>query len=361
MSRVISFSTDKASLVVFDPEVLQSRIRAKADWWERQPQHVVEEVAEGQVGVFSIGRHGSYRTALRVGSGLSEAELPFAVATAEGHGLLVTSGQVFVGAAERLPGEGRGKSMSQIPDTGELVEVALGTYEITVHVLHWRKEDQFYDEDNELLPTAPADYVLELTPIEACLEVRTSPPALRDLIPRVERKGQAKVAHQPRRRRESSTTSSGSSSGRKRRGRVSAPVGTGSGPPRAPRHVPEEVAPFQLSRVLDAFREVLHADTLHPPETYGVRLLRFCPRETRLLSHDLEGKVLLTKFTRTRELLRVLEAKTNKLLSPCDAAEVHAPLTGLYESLDDLLTYLSHEAASAPPKALPRVAPPPPL
>ncbi|MGE0706655.1 MAG: DUF6386 family protein [Planctomycetota bacterium] len=348
---VIPFSTDKAALVVFDPEVLQARVREPSDWWVRQPQHVVEEVAEGQVGLFAIGRHGRYRTDLRVGSGPNEAEAPFAVAQATGHGLSVVSGQVFVGAAERLPGEGRGVT-SRIPGTGELLEVPVGDYAITVHVLHWREDDQFYDEDNEVLASAPADFLVELTPVPERLQVRDTPPPLLELIPRAQAKGQAKVSHQPPRRRAPSAPADE----RPRRGSraaasSSASEGGGSGPPVAPRHVPEEVAPYRLEDVRAAFREVLYGRLLHPVEPLDIQEVRMRPRDRGLLAQEVELDVLIKKATRVREQLRMLEAKVNAnaALDAMDAVDIQEPVTGIYEALDDLLDYLAEEGATLQP------------
>lgn len=366
MSNVIPFSTEKAALAVFDPEVLQGRVRESADWWHRQPQHVVEEVAEGQIGVFPIGRHGSYRTALRVGEGPNEDEQPYAVAEAEGHGLSVVSGHVFVGAVERLPGDGMGQMISQIPDTGELLEVPVGSYAIVVHVLHWREDDDFYDEENEVLAHAPPDYLVELRPVPERLQVRSSPPPLRDLIPKTERKGQAKVAFQPRRRRSLSTAPVAVGRGRRRRVSIDPEVGgAGSGPPRPPRRVPAEVAAYHYDTVVAAFKEVVDGDTLAPPAELPVQRLLFRPRDKNLASHEVEVDVLLNKITRLREQLRMLEGKLNASasLSRFDTAGLQEPVTRVQQALDDMLCYVSRQARfepKEPPPTLPNDPPPRP-
>ena len=224
MNLVVPVDTDQASLVVFDPENLQGRVREGRDWWQLQPQ----QVAEGQVGIFAIGRDGTYRISLRTSGGLTEDELPFAVGEARGYGLNVVSELIFFGVSERLPCEGRGKVLSQIPRTGGLFPLENGNYEIVVHVLHWREEDRFYDEDNEVLTDAPADFVFELRPVPERLQVRSSPPALLDLIPKKERKGAAKVRFQPKRRRVSTPETT-----RRRRGggkTASRPAAAGAHP-----------------------------------------------------------------------------------------------------------------------------------
>lgn len=345
--NVIPVETDQASLVVFDPENLQQRVREGRDWWQLQPQHVVEEVAEGQIGIFAIGRDGSYRISLRPSGGLSEAEQPYAVGQATGYGLSVVSGQVFFGVSERLPCEGRGKVLSQIPLTGGLFPLEKGNYEVVVHVLHWREEDSFYDEDNEVLPNAPADFVFELRQVPERLQVRTSPPPLLDLIPKKERKGAAKVRFQPKRRRVSTPETT-----RRRRGgggTPKTPSHRGGSPPRQPRHVPDAVAAYSEGEVRAAFREVLTETTLHPADgIQGILRLDLTPLERKNVAHDIDMHGLLKKGLRVREQIRVLEAKVNSRLEPIQANELHPAITGVYRAIDELFDFLAEEAPEPP-------------
>lgn len=354
---VFIIDTDQASLVVFDPEALQGRVREGRDWWQLQPQHVVEEVAEGQVGIFSIGRDGTYRIALRPSGGLTEEEAGYAVATAEGYGLSVTSGQVFFGASERLPCEGRGQVISKIPRTGDLFPVEPGNYEIVVHILHWREEDRFYDEDNEVLSEAPADFVLELRPIPERLQVRTSPASLLDLIPKKEIKGAAKVRFQPKRR-----TASTPETTRRRRaaGVAKVPERRGGSQPKPPRHVPDTLAAFHEGEVRAAFREVLTETSLHPAiGLEGILRLDLTPIERKNVAHDIGMHALLKKGTRVREQVRILEAKVNSRLVPTQATEFHPAITGVYRALDEMFDFLAEEAPEPPPPtpATPATAP----
>lgn len=346
---VFSIETDLAALAIFDPEVLLRRVREPRDWWQRQPQHVVNEVAEGQISVFAIGRHGTYRVALRVDEGLSPEEEPYAVAAAEGYGLSVVSGKAFVGAAERLPGEGRGKVIAVIPNTGLLLDVPAGHYATTVHVLHWREEDAFYDDDNEVLPDAPADFVVELRPIAERLEVRASPLPLLKLIPKKETKGEARVRFQPQRRGASSPETA-----RRRRGgggsASATPAHRGGSQPRQPRHVESRVAAYHGDEVRAAFREVLTDRSLHPSEGLEAILrLDMTPFGRKLLAQDVDMHGLLKKLTRVRENTRVLEAKVNTRLSPVQATSLHGPINGVYRAVSDLLDFLSEEAPGPPP------------
>lgn len=203
----IPFETDVAALAVFDPEVLRHRVRAPKGWWREGSLEALPEVADGRCVLLSIGREGSYRVRLAP-DGLTAAEQARAVGAVAGVGLAVTSGELFVGAADRLPGAGFGDRISRIPGTGEVLEVAPGDYAVEVHVLAWRDDDACYDEDGEVRPDAPADFVVILRPRTDPVAVEALPDLL-DLLPKVEAKGRAKVGNQPARRRSSPAPSRG--------------------------------------------------------------------------------------------------------------------------------------------------------
>lgn len=352
---VFPIETDQASLVVFDPEALHGRVREGRDWWQLEPQHVVEEVAEGQVGIFAIGKDGAYRISLRSEGGLTEDEAKYAVGIAEGYGLSVTSNQVFFGASERLPCEGRGQVISVIPKTGGLFPVENGNYAVFVHVLHWREQDEFYDDDNEVLDGAPADFVLELRPVAERLQVRKSPPALLDLIPKKERKGTAKVRFQPQRRRASTPETT-----RRRRaaGASKVPDRRGGSQPKPPRHVPDTLAAYSEVEIRAAFREALTETSLHPAiGLEGILRLDLTPLDRKHSASDIDLHALLKKATRVREQVRILEAKVNSRLTPTQANEFHPATTGIYHALDELFDFLAEEAPEPPAPKEPAAAP----
>ncbi|MCO5172323.1 MAG: DUF6386 family protein, partial [Planctomycetes bacterium] len=184
-------TTDLATLVAFDPAALKHRVRAKDDWWRGGPITALPEVSEGQVALLPVGHEGTYRVALREGA-LEPDEAARARGKLEGLGLAVTSGQVFVGAAERLPGDGRDHP-APIPGTGALWPLAPGRYALTVWALEWRDDASFFDEDNEPLPAAPSDFVLVVAPADEPPDVPFDLPALLDLLPRREAKASALV------------------------------------------------------------------------------------------------------------------------------------------------------------------------
>ena len=252
------------------------------------------------------------------------------------------SGKVFFGASERLPCEGRGQVISQIPRSGDLFPVEPGHYELVVHILHWREEDSFYDEDNEVLPDAPADFVLELRSVPERLQVRTSPAPLLHLIPKRELKGAAKVRFQPKRR-----TASTPETTRRRRsaGIEKLPDRRGGSQPEPPRHVVDAVAPYREGEVRAAFREVMTETSLHPSVGLeGILRLDLTPLDRKTVAQDIDMHALLKKATRVREQVRVLEAKVNSRLSPVQATEFHPAVTGVYSSIDELFDFLAEEA-----------------
>src|SRR5690606_30247764 len=142
------------------------------------------EVAEGKVALLPVGAEGTFRVSLREGA-LLDDEAPRARAKIEGLGLDVPSGLLFVGAAERLPGDGRDHP-SPIPGTGALWELPPGRYALTVWALEWRDEPAFFDDDNEPLPGAPSDFVLVVAPTSESPDVPFELPALLDLLPKRE-------------------------------------------------------------------------------------------------------------------------------------------------------------------------------
>jgi hypothetical protein len=337
MNAATEFSTDFRALAVFDNAELPHRVRDRAGWWREDDLRDVPEVMEGVIALLPIGREGTYRAQLRVAEAPSDAEQPWAVAAVEGLGLRVTSGEAFVGAPERLPGDGAGQRLSHIPGTGAIVEVPPGDYAVTVHILHWREEDAHYDDDGEVRPEAPPDFLVLLQPRdpEAALALAEPLPKLLDLLPKKEAKARAKVVNPPRRQRSSEPT-------RRRRRGEPAPVSVAT-EPKPPPSVPEEVAPLTSERVRAACREVLYGALLHPLPPPPLSAIHFKPPAAGLLAHDIEFPKVLDKLTKVREQLRMLEAKVNAndALSFWERAELEAPITEVYQSVESLVAFLA--------------------
>lgn len=338
-SGPIVFSTDLATLVAFDAEALKHRVRAKGDWWRVDPITGLDEVADGRMAIFPLGQEGTFRLLFRAGD-LTEDERRRVVGKVEGLGLAVLSGDVFVGAAERLPGDGRGERMSEIPGTGALYPLEPGRYAVTAHVLDWRDDDACFDEDNEPLPTAPADVVLTVAPIApgaAAPDVPFELPGLLDLIPTKEAKGKARVPGHVKRPRPKDEPVSG-------RRRSSAPSDLPAGPEVVARVAPPPArGAYSFPGVVAAFREVV-GDALHPPATCDVAAIVLRPRDRTLQTKELTIGEVLEKVTRVREQMRVLEAKVNaddSGLSFEERVALEVPITRVYESLDDFLRMLA--------------------
>lgn len=350
--RAFPIQTDLATVAVFDSQVLQHRSRQKGDWWRQGPLVELEELQDGRAALLPIGKEGRYRLELRRGE-LSELQRGLVVGTVRGLGVEVRSGELFVGIAERLPGDGRGGSLSGIPGTGELYQVEPGRYPLEVHVLDWRKEDAYFDEDAEPLPDAPADFVVVLG---AALAEGDMPPALDelpellDLIPQAEIKGRARVPQGVRRR-----PSAPEPGPRQRRARGERqddePERLEPSPPPEPLRetVSDAVAPLTPTRARTTCEEVLDQALRHPPARLGAQQIRMRPRDRSLLSHDLDVDELLRKFTRVRENMRVLEQKLNaeERLDLYEQVELHTPLTRVYQSLDELLDWLARHTPRA--------------
>jgi hypothetical protein len=335
----IIVTTDLATLVAFDPAVLKHRVRGKGDWWRVEAITELDEVASGAVAILPVGGEGTYRVALREGA-LAADEQPRARGSIEGLGVHVPSGQLFVGAAERLPGDGRDRP-SDVPGTGAIVELAPGRYALTVHALEWRDDRAFFDEDNEPLPTAPADFVLVVTPATDAPDVPFTIPALLDLLPKREAKASTHIPGNVIKRRSAPEPT------RRPRGASSSERVEREGPRARPltaiQPVPDERAPLSAERVTAAFREVMAERWLHPPAVLDASAILMRPKDTKLLSHEVKVDDLLGKITRVREQMRVLEAKVNadEKLPIEDIVDIETRVTGVYEALDALVALIA--------------------
>lgn len=339
MPGPIVVTTDLATLVAFDPDALKHRVRAKDDWWRVEAVTELPEVADGKVAVLPVGAEGTFRVSLREGA-LRDDEAARARGKIEGLGLEVLSGQVFVGAAERLPGDGRDHP-GAIPGTGALWPLGPGRYALTVWALEWRDDPAFFDEDNEPLANAPSDFVLVVTPTSEPVDVPFELPALLDLLPRREAKGSAVVPRHVVKRRSAPEPAPRS------RGPRSPEAPAREGPrPRplsATQPVTDERGPASPERVAAAFRQVLAEQWLHPPERLDVEALVMRPRDRSLLAHEVKADLLLEKVTRVREHMRVLEAKVNtdERLEVEDIIDIETRITGVYEALEALLAFVA--------------------
>jgi hypothetical protein len=153
MNHEIVFTTDAATLAVFDPATLADRIEDEEDWWAMD-FHQLPEVAAGKIALVGLGGDGTFR--LRISdTDLAPAERAYAREKLK-LGVEVISGGLLVGAGELLPGGGYTVSFDDYP--GFVVPAPNGSYQLEVYSIDWR-------EAADLKPAGePADVVLLLRP-----------------------------------------------------------------------------------------------------------------------------------------------------------------------------------------------------
>lgn len=330
--RATSFSTDLATLAAFDPKVLAPRIRQPSTWWRGKASPAdVDEVKQGKVALWPIGDEGTYsvRLGLAAETPLSEDEKALVRGDVKGLGLHVESGDVFVGAAERVPGDGLGDRIVALPGIGAFVRVPPGSYTALVHVLDVRSDPRFFDDEGERRPDAPPDFVVLLSPREGAFPPPAKPSPLLDALPKVEapRSTIPPRVRTPEREikfpRERSAP------------RSTAPV-VEEEPP-----LPEPVAvgPYELGLLKRTALDVVKAFEGGPPLPgmgKGAVILR--PRDRALQTKEIPVEDLLGKITRCRDQLRVFEQRVNghEKLEDEQKLDVDLQITRCYEALDAL-------------------------
>jgi hypothetical protein len=295
------FETDLATLAVFDPKALLHRMRQPRTWWRETPSVLdVPEVLEGKVALFPIGAEGRFSSRLSLDGVLSEVEQKLVVGTVGKLGVHLVGEDIFCGAAERLPGDGVGDRIVNIPDTGAYWTAPPGDYDATVHVLDWRTNKDFYDEDGEPLPSAPPDFVVVLARREAPFDAPVELQALFDLIQRAEPSAESLRVPKVVRRALSVSPRPGRSS----HGSYE-PVEVVEEPP-----APPAFGPFEAPLVRRAFRDVIEAKELKDPSD-TIEMLILKPRDPSLQPKEVGTEDFLGKLTRVRNEMRVLEQKVN--------------------------------------------------
>lgn len=116
------FSTDTATVVLFDPEAVEHRKKDRADWWSN-PFEELEELNAGNLVLFDLAQDGEYVTKIVTESGV---KLPATCAK-----LKCISGSIHVGPGETLPGGGRGPSKYG----GGILDLAPGVWIISARRL----------------------------------------------------------------------------------------------------------------------------------------------------------------------------------------------------------------------------------
>lgn len=192
LGGTVRISTDHTLIALFDPVPLRDYVKERRAWWESDPFGNAER-QEGRLAIWPLGgRGGFYR--VRLGTELNETERAYDRGTSPAAPLQVSAnGQVFLGPAERLPGDGYGDLLSEIPDKGGLLPLPPGGYTVTAHVLDWRPEARFWNEENEPTDDAPPDFVLVVQKVDSLPPAPEDVRPLLELLPQKKPKGGERV------------------------------------------------------------------------------------------------------------------------------------------------------------------------
>lgn len=118
MKKNFSFSTDTATLAVFDLASLKHRISDEPDWWSI-PDDGIDEINKGNVLFLNLGSDGDYT--VEIHDDINEE-----------HGesfLKIPSGKVFIGAGEDTSGGDLEPDGSDYM-SGVFFELSPGTYKV---------------------------------------------------------------------------------------------------------------------------------------------------------------------------------------------------------------------------------------
>jgi hypothetical protein len=160
VEHLVTFATDTATLAVFDPDRLGPRVDDDADWWCVGNFWKLNEVASGEIALINLAGDGVYKVRL-TDDQLTANERAYA-ANCIRLGTVVTSGWLFVGPGERLPGEGLTTAPTDPELAGWFCRVDADSYEIEAYGIEWQDcPDWYMPEDTE---HAPPDVVLLLRP-----------------------------------------------------------------------------------------------------------------------------------------------------------------------------------------------------
>nr|WP_168386390.1 DUF6386 family protein [Erwinia amylovora] len=118
MNKNFPFTTDTATLSVFDLASLKHRISDDADWWSI-PEDEIDEINKGNIIFLNVGSDGDYTVDINNGEGWA------------GHSLFlnVPSGDVFIGAGEDTSGGDLEPDGSEYM-SGIIFKLSRGHYEV---------------------------------------------------------------------------------------------------------------------------------------------------------------------------------------------------------------------------------------
>lgn len=201
INETIQFFTDSATLAIYDPQMIKHRILDSIDWWS-VGFNELEEVKSGLISLISLSNDGSYKVRITSDS-LTQDEQDFSRSVIGPLGVTTTSGKVFIGKGECLPGEGQMVSSKDISiKSGKMLELPPGHYDLLFY--HIDAENYASKKLEQALP----DLTIIISEREGNFaEVTTEPRVNRDiktflfpskrnaqtLIPKLNKKIRAKV------------------------------------------------------------------------------------------------------------------------------------------------------------------------
>lgn len=171
LGPTLSVASNMGMIVLYDPLLLSERVKSPSTWWKGPSPLGTQERREGRLAAWplSAGKAGSrpYRIRATTAPLDPETEEPYVCGESGPVVIQITNDELFLGPAERLPGDGSGDRLSAIPDQGQLIPTPPpGKYQVIAKVLNWQHDDRFFNEDNEPTKDAPPDFVLALSPFE---------------------------------------------------------------------------------------------------------------------------------------------------------------------------------------------------
>jgi hypothetical protein len=139
LNKKIPFFTDAASLAIFDPDVLKHRVSQACDWFTDCDYFELPEVKEGLISLVGLTFDGFYKA--KITNALTEPEKDFATEVIGPLGLVCTSGEIFIGKAECLPGGDffpTHKNIKKRSD-GQFITLAPGEYNLFIYSIDPRE------------------------------------------------------------------------------------------------------------------------------------------------------------------------------------------------------------------------------
>ena len=119
-----SFSTDTASMCIFDFQQLKHRLVSSCDWWANRFEEI-KELNKGNVIIIGLLSDGRYKYEFKEGSHFTTYTKSIVAS------LKCSSGRIFIGAGEDITGD----DMEPDADDGYVVDIKPGNYAVQICIL----------------------------------------------------------------------------------------------------------------------------------------------------------------------------------------------------------------------------------